>query len=142
MAEFNVFHVTSRGVARQPIYADDRDRRRFVALLHGAQRANDWLIYAYCLMGNHYHAIVHTELERLSHGMHFLNFRYAQGYNARHDRVGHLFQGRFDAKPIAADEHLSSACAYVLDNAVRAGLCATRDDWPWLGGELLADLRF
>lgn len=39
------------------------------------------------------------------------------------------------------DEHLVNACDYVLDNAVRAGLCATRDDWPWLGGELVDGLR-
>jgi hypothetical protein len=61
-------------------------------------------------------------------------------FNVRHERRGHLFQERFHARAIRDDEHLANACDYVLDNAVRAGLCASRDDWPWLGGEF-ADLR-
>ncbi len=70
-----------------------------------------------------------------------VNFRIAQRFNERHDRVGHLFQGRFGARAIEGDAHFSNVAEYVLDNAVRAGLCATREEWPWLGGELVADLR-
>ena len=55
--------------------------------------------------------------------------------------MGHLFQGRFSSYVIESDRHFVAACAYVLDNPVRAGLCATRDDWPRLGGEILGDLR-
>ena len=74
-------------------------------------------------------------------GMHLLKFRHAQAFNARYDRVGHLFQGRFDARVIEGDEHFITVCEYVFDNPVRAGLCDARADWPWLGGELLTDLR-
>ena len=70
--------------------------------------------------------------------MHGLNFRYAQRFNERHDRVGHLFQGRFGARAVEGDEHFHAVGAYVLDNAVRAGLCASRDEWRWCGGELRA----
>ena len=78
-------------------------------------------------MPNHFHLVVLCALERLTRGMHFLNFRYAQRFNERHDRVGHLFQSRFGARSVEGDEHLHDVCEYVLDNAVRAGLCATRD---------------
>lgn len=89
-------------------------------------------------MQNHFHLVVLTELDRLSRGMHYLNFRYAQAFNARYSRVGHLFQGRFEARVVEADEHFVAACEYVLRNAERVGIA----DWPWRGGELLADLAY
>ena len=135
-----VYHVTSRGVARQAIVRDDFDRRCFRRQLNLARARHQWLVYAWCLMDNHYHLVVVCDLERLSRGMHLLNFRHAQRFNVRHDRVGHLFQGRFEARVIEGDEHFATVCAYVFDNPVRAGLCAGRTDWPWLGGELLTDL--
>jgi putative transposase len=135
------FHVTSRGVARQAISRDDDDRSLFVSLLRLAARRWRWNLLAYCLMPNHFHLVVTSELERLSRGMHLLNFRYAQSFNERHDRVGHLYQGRFSTYVVETDEHFVAACAYVFENPVRAGLCATRDEWPWIGGEVLTDLR-
>ena len=136
LPDAGAYHVTCRGVARQDIYADDDDRNLFVLLLRLVRRRWRWHVLAYCLMDNHYHLIVTTELDRLSRGMHLLNFRYAQSFNDRHRRVGHLFQNRFDARVIEADEHFVAACAYVLANAERAGIV----DWPWRGGELLAEL--
>ena len=100
-----VYHVTARGVARQPISVDDHDRERFVTLVNAARRQNDWQLLAYCLMPNHFHLVVLCALERLTRGMHFLNFRYAQRFNERHDRVGHLFQDRFGARAVEGDEH-------------------------------------
>jgi hypothetical protein len=71
-------------------------------------------------MDNHYYAIVETALERLSAGCPRLNGLHAQHFNERHGRVGHLFQGRFDARVLRDDEHLARACAYVWNNPVRA----------------------
>jgi REP element-mobilizing transposase RayT len=135
-----IYHVTARGVARQDIVRDDHDRQFFRRQLNLARRRHRWLVYAWCLMTNHYHLVVVCDLERLSRGMHLLKFRHAQAFNARHDRVGHLFQGRFEAGAVEGDEHFITVCEYVFDNPVRAGLCDARGDWPWLGGELLTDL--
>ena len=135
-----MYHVTARGVARQDIVRDDHDRQFFCRQLNRARQRHHWLVYAWCLMTNHYHLVVVCDLERLSRGMHLLKFRHAQAFNARYDRVGHLFQGRFDARVIEGDEHFITVCEYVFDNPVRAGLCDERADWPWLGGELLTDL--
>lgn len=136
-----IYHVTARGVARQEIVRDDQDRRFFRKQLTLARRRHQWVVFAWCLMTNHFHLVVVCDRERLSRGMHLLNFRHAQGFNARHDRVGHLFQGRFEARVIEGDEHFVTVCEYVFDNPVRAGLCAERGAWQWLGGEVLADLR-
>jgi putative transposase len=141
LPEVAVFHVTVRGVAGDAIYRDDADRSRYAQLLRLATKRWHWHLLAACQMTNHVHIVVLGELDNVSRGMHLLNFRYAQSFNRRHDRRGHLFQDRFHAQVVRDDEHLVRACEYVLDNAVRAGLCASRDDWPWIAGEIVDDLR-
>ena len=118
------FHVTSRGVARSTIYLDDDDHRVFVGLLVLVVRQFSWDCRAYCLMPNHFHLVLATTRDALSLGMQRLNGRYAQTFNDRHGRVGHLFQNRFKSFAIESEEHLAAACAYVLENPARAGLCA------------------
>jgi REP element-mobilizing transposase RayT len=85
-------------------------------------------------MPNHYHLIVEATRGDLSLGMHRLNGRYAQRFNQRHDRVGHLFQNRFASYVIENDEHYERAMAYVRANPVEAGLCHRIADWPWADG--------
>ena len=128
-----VYHVTARGVAQCAIFLDDADRASFVQLMRRAAKTWRWKCHAYCLMGNHYHLIVETQLERLSRGLHALNGAHAQRFNRRHVRVGHLFQDRFHARVIRDDEHLADACDYVWNNPVRAGLCSEAHEWDWSG---------
>jgi REP element-mobilizing transposase RayT len=85
-------------------------------------------------MTTHYHLLVETTQDELSRGMQQLNGRYAQSFNARHDRRGHLFEGRFKAYSVEGDRYLQEASRYILDNPVRAGLCERCDQWPWSGG--------
>ncbi|MEW6002732.1 MAG: transposase, partial [Nitrospirota bacterium] len=68
-----VYHITSRGNARKPIYKEDQDRRIFLEVLHRANTRYNWLCHAYCLMNNHYHLITETPDGNLSHGMRQLN---------------------------------------------------------------------
>lgn len=126
-----IYHVTTRGVARQPISRDDDDRRLFLALLAHATRRTSWDCHAFCLMPNHHHLIVETHIDLVSVGLHELNGRYAQAFNQRHERTGHLFGDRYAAFVIRDDEHLRAAAEYVLQNPVRAGLCERARDWPW-----------
>jgi putative transposase len=86
---------------------------------------------AYCLMPNHFHLVVACDLGDLSSAMHHLNGTYAQRFNRRHERTGHLFEGRFGVRVIDDEAYLNEVCAYVLANPVRAGLCESVDDWPW-----------
>jgi putative transposase len=126
-----IFHVTTRGVDGLWIYRDAEDRRTFLDLLGSVVRHRRWYVHALCLMGNHYHVIVESTRDRLSLGMHRLNGVYALRFNKRHGRTGHLFGDRFSSHVIDSDEYLANACLYVVNNPVRAGVCAHARDWPW-----------
>jgi hypothetical protein len=82
-------------------------------------------------MGNHYHLVIRTPLPNLSRGMRLVNGGYASWANARHQRVGHLFQGRFRSVLIRSSYHLLLVLKYVLRNPVTAGLCTSPEDWRW-----------
>ena len=126
-----VYHVTSRGDRREPIFDDDQDR---LALLEVASRAMirfDARVLAFCLMGNHYHFVVTTAQANLSRVMRQINGVYTQTYNRRHRKAGHLFQGRFKAILVDRDAYLLEVCRYVELNPVRAGLVANPGDWFW-----------
>ena len=126
-----VYHITSRGNARKRIYKEDEDRRVFLEVLHRVNTRYNWLCHAYCLMNNHYHLIIETPDGNLSQGMRQLNGVYTQLFNKRHNRVGHIFQGRYKAILIQKESHLLEASRYVVLNPVRAKAVKEPDEWKW-----------
>jgi REP element-mobilizing transposase RayT len=125
------FHAVARGAGRRAIYRDDADRILFARLLAYTVGDHAWRVLATCLMGNHYHLVVETRREQLSDGMHRLNGRYAQAFNTRHARWGHVFGDRFGVRLLDEEERIVDVCRYVVDNPVRAGLCDRAEQWPW-----------
>ncbi len=126
-----VYHVTSRGNARQKIVRGDSDRQAFLSALAQVVDRFDWRCYAYCLMDNHYHLLIETPKPNLSLGMRQLNGPYTQAFNRRHRRVGHLFQGRFKAILVEKEAYLLELCRYVVLNPVRAKLVRHPKRWKW-----------
>lgn len=126
-----LYHVISRGNERGPIFVDDLDRADFLNLLGSVVLKETFRLHAYCLLGNHYHLLLETLAGQLSRGMHRLNGRYAQRFNARHERCGHLFEGRFKALIVEKESHLLELQRYIVLNPVRAGLVGRPQDWRW-----------
>src|SRR5437870_6905448 len=93
--EDGFFHVTARGVDEMHIFRDDLDRIDFLHLIADASKRFKWRRDAYCLLGTHYHLLVESKRKDLSEGMQHLNSRYAQRFNKRHRRRGHVFEARF-----------------------------------------------
>ena len=101
-----IYHVTSRGNARQRIVKADADRQAWLRVLAQVISRFGWRCHAYCLMDNHFHLLIETPEPNLSRGMRQLNGVYTQVFNRRHQRVGHLFQGRFAAILVEKNPHL------------------------------------
>jgi len=125
------YHITSRGNGGQSIYNDDTDRQIFLDCFSKTIKRYNWLCHAYCLMDNHYHFLIETQSPTLSKGMKHLNGHYTQTYNRRHDRVGHLFQGRYKSILIEKDSYLLELSRYIVLNPVRAHMVARAGEWPW-----------
>lgn len=126
-----VYHVTSRGNARNRIFADDQDRENFLAVLGVVVKRYNWLCHAYCLMDNHYHLMIETPDANLSRGMRQLNGVYTQKYNWRHSKTGHIFQGRFKSILVEKENYLLELCRYVVLNPVRANMVEKPEEWKW-----------
>jgi putative transposase len=129
--EGGVHHVFARGNDRRDIYLDDLDRRVYLAMLGRVTRRQRWRCLAYCLMPNHVHLLVETPEANLGAGMQRLHGDYAQTFNERHGRVGHVFQGRYGSVLVTTDEQLWHVAAYIALNPVSAGLCRRPEEWPW-----------
>ncbi|PPD17475.1 MAG: addiction module toxin RelE [Methylobacter sp.] len=126
-----LYHVTSRGNARSEIFLDDEDRLLWLTLFNSVCERFNWICHAYCLMSNHYHVVVETVEGNLSKGMRQLNGVYTQAFNRRHQRVGHVFQGRYKGILVDKDSYLLELSRYVVLNPVRAGMVNGAADWPW-----------
>jgi putative transposase len=129
--EGGVFHVFARGNAKQAIYLDDYDRRSYLRMLGRVVEKQSWRCLAYCLMVNHVHLLLETPAGNLSTGMQRLHSGYAQTFNERHGRSGHLFQGRYGSVRVKTDEQLWTLARYLAANPVKAGLCELPARWPW-----------
>lgn len=126
-----LYHVTSRGDGREDIYLDDDDRRLFLVVLSEVCARFNWLLHAYCLMGNHYHLLVETPDGNLSKGMRQMNGVYTQRFNRKHGRVGHVFQGRYKAIIVHKESYLLELVRYIVLNPVRVQMVRSAKDWPW-----------
>lgn len=126
-----VYHITSRGNAKNKIFTDDMDRETFLSVLHDVLIRYNWLCHAYCLMDNHYHLMLETSDGNLSFGMRQLNGVYTQKYNRRHKKTGHIFQGRFKAILVEKESYLLELCRYVVLNPIRAQMVENPKQWLW-----------
>ena len=114
-----VYHVTSRGNEKKPVFKDDHDRSNFLNTLQHVNKRYNWICHAYCLMANHFHLLIETPDGNLSPGMRQLNGVYTQLFNKRHGRTGHLFQGRFKSVIVEDDAGWQEVARYVHLNPVR-----------------------
>jgi REP element-mobilizing transposase RayT len=136
-----LYHVISRGNERSTIFRDGRDHRTFLFTLGWVVEKVGWRVHSYCLLGNHYHLLVETPEANLSKGMHSLNGRYSQVFNRRHDRAGHVLEGRYKAIVVEKEAHLLELHRYIVLNPVRARLVTRPEDWSWSNYRATCGLR-
>lgn len=126
-----LYHITSRGNKKEPIFLSDSDRILFLKILEKTIFKHNWLCYSYSLMDNHYHLLIETPDGNLSSGIRDLNGIYTQSFNKKNKTVGHLLQGRFKSFLIEKETYLLEVARYIVLNPVRAGLVDHPKDWLW-----------
>ncbi len=126
-----LYHVVARGNARECVVRDDEDRAAFLEIVARVVDRYALVLYAYCLMDNHYHLAVETPLANLPRAMRQLNGLYATRFNRRHNRVGHVFQARYRAILVERETYLLNVCRYIVRNPLRVGICAHPADYGW-----------
>ena len=131
-------HVLSRGIEGRSIFLDERDHGHFLELLEVMTQRFDVELWAYVLMGNHYHLVLRTRRPNLSRAAQWLGVSYASWFNARHERRGHLFQGRFKSFLVEDERYLRTLLLYVHRNPLRAGLAERLADYRWSSYPCLA----
>jgi REP element-mobilizing transposase RayT len=125
------YHVMHRGNAGSDLFKSDRDREKFLDYISKAVERYEIKVHTYCLMSNHYHFLIETPHPNLSQAIKWINVSYAAYFNRKRKRSGHLFQGRFKAVLVDADEYFKRLSRYIHLNPVRAGMVAHCKDYPW-----------
>ncbi len=113
------YHVTCRGNEKAPIFLNDRDRNKILELLEESCENFQVEVHCYVLMSNHFHLLVKTPLANLSRFMQQFNTAYTVNFNKMHQRVGHLFQGRYKSIVVDADSYLKELSRYIHLNPIR-----------------------
>jgi REP element-mobilizing transposase RayT len=114
-----IYHVTSRGNGRRGIFLDDPDRERFLLQLAESLETYGVVLYAYALMGNHYHLLVQTPRGNLARFCQRLNTAYALYARYRQKTVGHILQGRYGARLVESEDYLGRVARYIHLNPAR-----------------------
>jgi REP element-mobilizing transposase RayT len=126
-----VYHVIARGNEQRDVFRDDSDRETYLRrLVHYRDRFR-FRLYAYCLMTNHVHLALETGPVPLSRVVLALHGSYAQAFNQRHQRVGHLFQGRYKALLVQKTSYLLALVRYIHENPVKAGIVSEPRLYRW-----------
>ena len=126
-----VYHVTSRGDERKEIFKTVSDRQQFLSYLSSATTRYGAAIHCYCMMGNHYHLFLQTPQGNLSQIMRHINGAYTTYYNVKRHHAGHLFQGRYKAIVVEADQYALELSRYLHLNPVRAGMVEAPEHYRW-----------
>lgn len=115
-SSISTYHIIVRSIARTPLYFEDKDKDYFLNLIKEYQKEFGFRVYGYCLMTTHGHLIISANGADISKIMKSINQSYAQYFNRKYDRHGHVFWDRFKSLIVKDDRQLITLSAYVHNN--------------------------
>ena len=126
-----IYHVMLRGINQQQIFEDSEDCEKFLQILKSCKAISEFKLYAYCLMGNHIHLLVHEVTEPIDQFKKRIATRFVYWYNIKYQRVGHLFQDRFKSEPVEDDAYFLTVLRYIHQNPIKAGICKKIEQYQY-----------
>jgi putative transposase len=125
------YHVIAHGVDKLAIFKDDDDCDAILRFFADEVRRSSWTCLGDAVLRTHYHVLIELRKPSLSSGFHRLNTRYAQYFNHKYGRRGHVFEARFRSKIVESEAHRLEVARYIALNARRAGACQKPESYPW-----------
>ncbi|MCT4595752.1 MAG: transposase [Anaeromicrobium sp.] len=113
---FSIYHIMVRSISEIQLFKERDDKLKYFSLIRKYQLKYKFKVYAYCLLDNHGHMLLDCNGADISRIMHSINFCYAQYFNRKYARHGHVFQDRFKSKIVDTNEYLSMVSAYIHNN--------------------------
>jgi REP element-mobilizing transposase RayT len=127
------YHIYNRGNNKEKVFKTSSDKSFFVRLLYKYRNETDLVLDTYTIMDNHFHLIVRTgnHPDMLIQFMQKVCTSYAMITNRKYGRIGHIFQGRYNAKYLRYKKDLKQVRRYIKQNPVKEGLVKKAKDYPW-----------
>lgn len=139
-----VYHITCRGNEKKTIFRDRLDQESFLDILVESKKIYGIRLFAYVLMDNHFHLLLETPLGNLAQFMRRFNITYTSYFNRSHNRVGHLFQGRYKSILVEKESYLNELSRYIHLNPARTIKLKNKspeEKWNYLLGYPWSSLR-
>lgn len=111
-----MYHVMVRSISEVDLFKNNKDKDDYISIMKKYKNIYHFKVYAYCFMTNHAHFIIDSNGADISSIMHSIDFTYAQKFNKKYKRHGHLFQDRFKSKIINTDRYLLTVTGYIHNN--------------------------
>jgi len=119
--ETTFFHIIVQGIASEYIFKDKEDIETYLELVKKYCEIHNVKIIAYCMMNNHAHFLVQTDvITQLSKAMQRINIVYGRYYNSKNNRIGYVFRDRFLSEAIRTEIQLLKCMVYIHNNPVKA----------------------
>jgi REP element-mobilizing transposase RayT len=126
-----IYHAMARGVAKMPVLLDEHDYLCLLKQIELQVEAGTLIVHCFCLLMNHIHLLCETPFGGMSRWMQQILGNYARDYNRRHNRPGHLWQGRYKAILVQDGQYLIECSQYIHLNPYRANIVTSLEDYPW-----------
>ena len=126
----DVYHCMLRGINKQDIFFEDKDYLRFQEIIERTKKKFSYQLYSYVLMPNHIHLEIKDENHKLSQILHSMTTSYANYFNKKYQRNGHLFDNRFKSKSVESSYYILNLVRYIHQNPVKAGI-SKMENYKW-----------
>lgn len=126
-----IYHIILRSINQRILFEEDADYQKFLFILSDCSVKHDIDIYAYCLMDNHIHLLLHSLPNNLASFFQSIGSRFVRWYNNKYLRSGHLFQDRYHSVAIYNKESYLNVLKYIHNNPVKANMCRFPSEYRW-----------
>ena len=132
LSSTDTYHVVIRGADHQLLFEEKKDYQKYLEILQLYEAECQFELYAYCLMPNHIHLLIHSPVTSLGSVFRHVSTTYSSWFNAKYNRTGYLQEGRYFSEPVETEKYLFTVLRYIHQNPIKAGLeTVPGETYPW-----------